>query len=177
VSHVKRETPTPMERESHAKRGAKKLGVAPSLGSTIPSLSSTHFWILWWAVGVPSQGFSLWFHCHSWQSLSMMLSRGIPFLHLVWCKRLGSFHPYEEGCYFQISSSQLHDAHCHFNGLWPHLVNLHDWMLRSWLPVLKGDVFIHPCAQGFFIVEFDLQEDKDLIFSSALGSGVVLVYV
>jgi hypothetical protein len=66
---------------------------------------------------------------------------------------------------------------CHFNGLWPHLVDLHDWILRSWLPVLKGDVFIHPCAQGFFIFEFDLQEDRDLIFSSAPGSGVVLVYV
>jgi hypothetical protein len=34
------------------------------------------------------------------------------------------------------------------------------------LLVLKGNVFIHPCAQGFFIAEFDLQEDKDLIFSS-----------
>jgi hypothetical protein len=55
---------------------------------------------------------------------------------------------------------------CRFNGLWPRLVNLHEWMSRSWLPVLKGEVFIHPCAQGFFIVEFDLQEDKDLIFSS-----------
>jgi hypothetical protein len=54
---------------------------------------------------------------------------------------------------------------CRFNGLWPCLVDLHDWMSRSWLPVLKGEVFIHPCAQGFFIVEFDLQEDKDLIFS------------
>jgi hypothetical protein len=38
-------------------------------------------------------------------------------------------------------------------------------MSRSWLPVLKGEVFIHPCAQRFFIVEFDIQEDKDLIFS------------
>jgi hypothetical protein len=55
---------------------------------------------------------------------------------------------------------------CHFNGLWPRLVHLHDWISRSWLSVLKGDVFIHPCAQGFFIVEFDLQDDKDLIFSS-----------
>jgi hypothetical protein len=55
---------------------------------------------------------------------------------------------------------------CHFNGLWPRLFNIHDWISGSWFPVLKGDVFIHPCAQGFFIVEFDLQEDRDLIFSS-----------
>jgi hypothetical protein len=30
---------------------------------------------------------------------------------------------------------------------------------------LKGDVFIFHFSQGFFIVEFDLQEDKYLIFS------------
>jgi hypothetical protein len=40
-----------------------------------------------------------------------------------------------------------------FNGLWPQLVDLHDWISRSWAPDLKGDVFIHPCV----IVEFDLK--------------------
>jgi hypothetical protein len=28
--------------------------------------------------------------------------------------------------------------------------------------------FIHPCAKGFFIVEFDIEEDHDLILSSGL---------
>jgi hypothetical protein len=54
---------------------------------------------------------------------------------------------------------------CRFNGLWPQLVDIHDWISRSWAPDLKGDVFIHPCARGFFIAEFDLKEDRDLIFS------------
>jgi hypothetical protein len=66
---------------------------------------------------------------------------------------------------------------CHFNGPWPRLVHLHCWISRYWLPVLKGDVFIHPRAQWFFIVEFDIQDDKYLTFSSSPSYGVVLVYV
>jgi hypothetical protein len=30
---------------------------------------------------------------------------------------------------------------------------------------LKEEAFIYPCAKGFFIVEFDLVEDRDLILN------------
>jgi hypothetical protein len=54
----------------------------------------------------------------------------------------------------------------HFNGLWPHLVDLHKWILDSWKPEIKEEDFIYPYAKGFFIVEFDLAEDMDLILNS-----------
>jgi hypothetical protein len=31
---------------------------------------------------------------------------------------------------------------------------------------MQQQAFIHPCAKGFFIVEFDIEEDQDLIFNS-----------
>jgi hypothetical protein len=61
-----------------------------------------------------------------------------------------SFHPYEEGCYFQVISSHLHDAHLHFNGLFPRLVNLHDWMSRFWLLVFQFS--FTPVLNGFSLL-------------------------
>jgi hypothetical protein len=55
---------------------------------------------------------------------------------------------------------------CHFNGLWPKLVNLNRWISATWIPVMQQESFIHPCAKYFFIVEFNLREDRDLIFNS-----------
>jgi hypothetical protein len=42
---------------------------------------------------------------------------------------------------------------------------------------LKEEAFIYPCAKGFFIVEFDLVEDRDLILNSDPSSGEILDYV
>jgi hypothetical protein len=33
---------------------------------------------------------------------------------------------------------------------------------------MQQQAFIHPCAKVFFIVEFDIEEDHDLILSSGL---------
>jgi hypothetical protein len=47
--------------------------------------------------------------------------------------------------------------------LWPCLVDLHDWISKFWKPKMKVEAFIRPCAKGYFIVEFDLSEDRDWI--------------
>jgi hypothetical protein len=57
---------------------------------------------------------------------------------------------------------------CHFNGFWPKLADLNNWISATWIPIMKQQAFIHPCAKGFFIVEFDMQEDRDLVFNSGL---------
>jgi hypothetical protein len=36
----------------------------------------------------------------------------------------------------------------------------------SWLSKLKDEAFIFPYAKGFFIVVFQLEEDRDLILKS-----------
>jgi hypothetical protein len=53
-----------------------------------------------------------------------------------------------------------------FIGLWPRLVDLHKWISDLWKPKIKGEVFIFPCAKGFFIVMFDNAHDMDLILKT-----------
>jgi hypothetical protein len=65
----------------------------------------------------------------------------------------------------QVAFYSTNGLVCHFNGLWPCLVDLHKWISNSWKPQLKEEAFIYPCEKGFFIVEFDLVEDKDLILN------------
>jgi hypothetical protein len=60
---------------------------------------------------------------------------------------------------------------CRFNGFWPKLVDLNSWILATWIPIMQQQAFIHPCAKGFFIVEFDIEEDRDLILNSGRGFG------
>jgi len=55
---------------------------------------------------------------------------------------------------------------CQFNGLWPQIVDLNGWITSHWKPLIKENLFIHPCPKGFFIVEFDLPVDRDLILDS-----------
>jgi hypothetical protein len=55
---------------------------------------------------------------------------------------------------------------CRFNGFWPKLVDLNSWISTTWIPIMQQQAFIHPCAKGFFIVEFDIEEDRDLILNS-----------
>jgi hypothetical protein len=57
---------------------------------------------------------------------------------------------------------------CRFNGFWPKLADLNNWISATWIPIMQKEAFIHPCAKGFFIVEFDIEEDRDLIFNSGL---------
>jgi hypothetical protein len=55
---------------------------------------------------------------------------------------------------------------CRFNGLWLRLVDLNGWITSHWKPLIKEYLFIHPCPKGFFIVEFDLAADRDVILDS-----------
>jgi hypothetical protein len=52
-----------------------------------------------------------------------------------------------------------------FNGFWPKLADLNSWISVTWIPIMQEQAFIHPCAKGFFIVDFDIEEDRDLILN------------
>lgn len=55
---------------------------------------------------------------------------------------------------------------CRVNGLWPRLEDLFKWITATWKLEIKKEAFIYPCAKGYFIVEFNLAEDIDLILNS-----------
>jgi len=40
--------------------------------------------------------------------------------------------------------------------------------MATWIPIVQQQYFIHPCTKVFFIAEFDIKEDRDLILSSGL---------
>ena len=52
---------------------------------------------------------------------------------------------------------------CRFNGYWPKMVDLHAWLDACWKPLLQQTFSIYPCARGFFVIDFDNQEDKSTI--------------
>ena len=52
---------------------------------------------------------------------------------------------------------------CCFNGYWPKLVDLHNWLEVSWKPLLSQPFSIYPSARGFFVIDFDKQGDKSTI--------------
>ena len=64
---------------------------------------------------------------------------------------------------------------CRFNGYWPKLTDLHSWLDACWKPLLQQTFSIYPCARGFFVINFDNQEDRSTIvevwpwFWSSLG--------
>ncbi|GLJ24884.1 hypothetical protein SUGI_0475970 [Cryptomeria japonica] len=48
-----------------------------------------------------------------------------------------------------------------FRGLWPSLGDLHKWISAHWEPILDGCVQIYPHSQGFFVVVFENEKDRD----------------
>jgi len=55
-----------------------------------------------------------------------------------------------------VSKAALYNTNAlvfRFNGLWPPLVDLHNWVLDFWKLELK-EAFIYPGAKGFFIVVY-----------------------
>ena len=52
---------------------------------------------------------------------------------------------------------------CRFNGYWPKLAEPHSWLDASWKPLLQQPFSIYPCARGFFVIDFDKQEDRSII--------------
>ena len=54
-----------------------------------------------------------------------------------------------------------------FQWFWPKLVDLNSWISVTWIPNVQHQAFIHHCAKGFFIVEFNIEEDHDLILNSS----------
>jgi hypothetical protein len=49
---------------------------------------------------------------------------------------------------------------CRFNGYWPKLVDLRSWLDACWKSLLHQTFSIYPCARGFFVIDFDNQEDR-----------------
>ena len=50
-----------------------------------------------------------------------------------------------------------------FNGHWPKMADLHSWLDACWKPLLLQPFSIYPCARGFFVIDFDNQEDRSTI--------------
>ena len=65
---------------------------------------------------------------------------------------------------------QAHFYHFHlllwrFNGLWAWLLNLQKWDISYWTPLMKEETFNNPCENVFFVIEYDLEEDRDSILT------------
>ena len=61
---------------------------------------------------------------------------------------------------FKFSESALI---CRFNGFWPRLSALHNWISEVWKPVISDEINIYPCARGFFIVDFENPKSRQCI--------------
>ena len=64
-----------------------------------------------------------------------------------------------------------------FNGLWAWLVDLQKWVIISCPPLMKEENFNNLCETFYFVIEFELQEGKDLVDSDwVLGFWEPMVY-
>ena len=55
---------------------------------------------------------------------------------------------------------------CRFNGFWPQVIALHNWISEVWKPIISDEINIYPCARGFFIVDFENPESRQCILDS-----------
>ncbi|GLJ41482.1 hypothetical protein SUGI_0858510 [Cryptomeria japonica] len=65
-----------------------------------------------------------------------------------------------------LEAERTHTEHtliCRFHKLWPRLDDLHKWVAKTWQPLLAGELFICPCAKGFFLVVCSSREDRGLL--------------
>jgi len=65
---------------------------------------------------------------------------------------------------FNFSESALL---CEFNGFWPWLKALHNWISEVWKLVIFYESNIYPCARGFFIVDFENPKSRQCILDSS----------
>jgi hypothetical protein len=52
----------------------------------------------------------------------------------------------------------------HFIGLWPSVKTIDNWIQRNWHPLIQSSVTCYMVGRGYYIFEFILEEDRDLIF-------------
>ena len=52
---------------------------------------------------------------------------------------------------------------CRFNGFWPRMIALHNWISEVWKPLISDEINIYPCAKGFFILNFENSESRHFI--------------
>ena len=58
-----------------------------------------------------------------------------------------------------FSILQTHALICRFNGFWPSSYDLHNWIYTNWTTNCQ----ILLCSKGFFVVQFESQEDYQKI--------------
>lgn len=51
-----------------------------------------------------------------------------------------------------------------FTGLWPSPKTTESWVSRNWMPLIRENVTSYFLGRGYFLFEFTVKEDKDLIF-------------
>lgn len=59
-----------------------------------------------------------------------------------------------------------HALICRFMKVWPKLCDLHSWIDANWKDYLEDEISIYPCTKGFFILEFEAVEDKELVLNT-----------
>lgn len=59
-----------------------------------------------------------------------------------------------------------HALICRFTKTWPKLCDLHGWVSNKWKAFVEDEISIFPCAKGFFILEFESKEDKELVLEN-----------
>lgn len=52
---------------------------------------------------------------------------------------------------------------CRFFNFWPSLIDLHNWVLDSWRPLVASEIEFFLCAKGFFIASFSSYEARKLV--------------
>ena len=56
-----------------------------------------------------------------------------------------------------------------FTGLWPSPKTTDSWVQRNWRPLISKNVASYSVGRGYFLLDFESKEDKDLI----LGMGPI----
>jgi hypothetical protein len=51
-----------------------------------------------------------------------------------------------------------------FMGLWPSVKTTDNWIQRNWRPLIQNSVTCYAVGRGYYIFEFILEADRDLIF-------------
>ena len=51
-------------------------------------------------------------------------------------------------------------------GLWPSPKTTDNWVQRNWRPLISKNVASYSIGRGYFLLDFESKEDKDLIFKN-----------
>ncbi|GLJ11720.1 hypothetical protein SUGI_0175380 [Cryptomeria japonica] len=55
---------------------------------------------------------------------------------------------------------------CRFTKVWPKLSDLRSWFSKIWGQSLEDEICLFPYARGFFIIEFESNNDKEWVLKN-----------